>query len=196
VPARVWIAGEGNSELGVGHDDDRSPGVIEALLRRACATGWECERRVAWRSIRKFKAGGARSSHADTRNILGFVLEAKEHGADAAVFVRDRDKDVERDDAVKAALDYMKDWEIQVVGGLARPNTEGWILALDGVAGTDDMSPRRVDEVIETRGLGGKQAHRYVAVIEAADSKVPVPPSLKAWLDEARTALLRLTIGA
>ena len=94
MPAKVWVVGEGNNELGVGDGyGQRSRGVIESLLARVCADGWDCTGKLAWRSIQKFRAGGARltdHSHGDYFNVQGLVLAAYEQAADAVAFVTGR----------------------------------------------------------------------------------------------------------
>jgi hypothetical protein len=135
MPARVWIVGEGNNELG-GSDRDCVPtrGVLEALLARVCAEGWQCAGKQRWHAIQKFRAGGARLAgpgHGDYFNVLGLVLAAHEAAADAVAFSRDVDGDSDRVDAVAAALTWIRDdseWQIAVIGGVARPALEGWIL--------------------------------------------------------------------
>jgi hypothetical protein len=93
MPARVWIVGEGNNELGA--DDGygkRRRGVLEALLARMCDGGWECSGKLQWNAIQKFRAGGARLAdpgHGDYLTVLGLVLTAHENAADAVAFARD-----------------------------------------------------------------------------------------------------------
>lgn len=85
--------------------------------------------------------------------MLGLVLEAYENAADAVAFTRDMDNDPEREDAMTAALAWIRSesgWLIDVIGGVAKPTIEGWILALRGVPNTDEMSrPRALAHLAE-----------------------------------------------
>jgi hypothetical protein len=83
---KLLLAGEGMNELG-GWDvappwrrHPPDPGVLEALLRRIEPEGWEIVDAVRWKDIRKFKVGGHRE--AETRNVLGLALMAREKGYD------------------------------------------------------------------------------------------------------------------
>lgn len=209
MPARVWIVGEGNNELGAGDGyGGRDRGVIEALLTRVCDGGWECAGKLQWHAIQKFRAGGARlgaSNHGDYLNVLGLVLEAYENAADAVAFTRDVDSDPDREDAVAAALAWISnesDWLIDVIGGVAKPAIEGWILALRAVAGTDEMSRPRARAYLVEHGIDAKSNADYVDVVEQAELGEPdhfgLPSgaeSLRAWLAIAHEVLTRLVHG-
>jgi hypothetical protein len=178
VSAKVWVVGEGNNELGVGDGyGNRARGVIETLLRRACADGWECTGKLPWRSIQKFRAGGARlagPSHGDYFNVLGLVLTAYEQVADAVAFSRDVDSDPDREEAVAAALAWIRnesEWFIGVIGGVAKPSLEGWVLALQGIAGTDAMSRSRAQERLRTSTIEPKSTEDYIAIVEQAEAR-------------------------
>src|SRR6185503_19147228 len=169
MPARIWVVGEGNNELGVGDGTGtRSRGVLEALLVRMCETGWECVGKLQWRTIQKFRAGGARfagPNHGDYFNVLGLVLVAYEDAADAVAFSRDIDSDPDREEAVVMALAWIRDksdWPIRVIGGVAKPSLEGWILALQGVQRTDAMSRARAREQLLGLAIEAKSTADYV----------------------------------
>ena len=208
MPARVWIVGEGNNELGAGDGHGgRDRGVIEALLTRACDGGWECAGKQQWHAIQKFQAGGAHlgaHSHGDYLHVLGLVLEAHENAADAVAFTRDLDSDLEREDAVTAALARIRAeiWPIDVIGGIAKPAIEGWILALRGMPRTDKMSRDRTLAQLAEHGIGAKSTADYVDVVEQAELGEPdqfgLPSgseSLRAWLATAHEVLTRLVHG-
>jgi hypothetical protein len=176
MPARVWIVGEGNNELGVGDGyGKRHRGVLEALLARVCEGGWECSGKLPWNAIRKFRAGGARladPAHGDYRNVLGLVLAAHEEAADAVAFSRDVDSDPEREEAVAMALTWIRNesgWLIAVIGGVAKPAIEGWILALRGVRDTDVMSRTRAAAHLAEHQIDSKSTAHYIDVIEKAE---------------------------
>lgn len=195
---KVWLGGEGPCELG---DRDqwegarRRQGALEALLSHVRAEGWEVLGATRWRSLHKFKVGAAigKASHADTRNVQALALKAKEQGATVLAFTRDLDTDVDRATAIEngIAAAQARSPDLAIVGGVAKPTLEGWILALRGDPRTDELSPSRANDRIAALGLGGKQAEDYVAVIERADlAHLPDGcQSLQTWLQRARAAL-------
>jgi hypothetical protein len=209
MPAKVWIVGEGNNELGVGDGyGKRGRGVLEALLASVCEGGWECSGKLPWRAIQKFRAGGARlahSNHGDYFNVQGLVLAAYEAAADAVAFSRDVDSDPDREDAVAMAIAWIREessWQIGVIGGIAKPAIEGWILALRGIPGTDAMSRSRVSAQLTGHEVEIKSTNDYIDVIEQA--RVGESPnfglpsgaeSLCAWLAMAHEILNGLVHG-
>lgn len=207
MPARVWIAGEGNNELGSqSGDGSGSTGVLEALLTKVCPTGWACGGKIRWKGIHKFRAGGARgSNHGDFHNALGLVLEAYEQAADAIAFSRDVDSDLEREDAIDAALRWLREesgWSIQVIGGVAKPALEGWILALLGARDTDNLSRSGANQQLARRGFDPKSVDEYVEVVKqaalGAHPTFGLPTgsrSLRTWLAAAHEILHRLVHG-
>ena len=93
-------------------------------------------------------------------------------------------------------------WWIEVVGGVAKPAIEGWILALRGVPRTDAMSRKRVAEHLAEQRIDVKSTDRYVEVAEQAElGEAPhfgLPSgteSLHAWLATAHEVLDRLVQG-
>ncbi len=209
MTAKIWIVGEGNNELGR-HDrhGHRLRGVLEALLARVCDGGWRCAGKTEWSFIQKFRAGGARMagpSHGDYLNVLGLVLGAYEEASDAVAFSRDVDSDPDREHAVTAALEWIRDqseWKIEVIGGVAKPAMEGWILALRGVPSSDAMSRRRAKERLAEQAIDLKSTDHYVQAVEDAvlgeSPHFGLPPgaeSLRAWLATAHAVLDRLVHG-
>jgi hypothetical protein len=209
MPAKVWIVGEGNNELGAGDGyGGRDRGVLEALLARVCDDGWKCTGKQQWNAVQKFQAGGARLTahgHGDYLHVLGLVLEAYENAADAVAFTRDVDSDLDREDAMTAALAWIRDesgWLIDVIGGVAKPAIEGWILALCAVPRTDKMSRDRTLAHLAEHGIGAKSTADYVDVVERAELGEPdhfgLPSgseSLRAWLTNAHEVLTRIVYG-
>lgn len=118
----------------------------------------------------KFRAGDHASP--EQRNVLGLVLEAKERGYDAVVFLRDTDGDRDRAQQIGAAL-HLIPAKIadppKVVGGLPTPSLEAWIVALKGVVGSESMSQTKLIAQLEALGVRPKHVESYVAVIEATD---------------------------
>lgn len=195
---KVWLGGEGPSELG---DRDQPQhiwereGALEALLRRVRHDGWQVGGATRWWALRKYQAGKARSAtgHADERNTLALALIAKERGCDVVAFSRDLDDDEGREAAIEAGIaGAQQSWPaLRVVGGAAKPTLEGWLLALLGEQGTDASSRQRVERLIAARGYSGKKAEDYVALIEQADLATGErgSTSLRQWLERARAAL-------
>jgi hypothetical protein len=62
------------------------------------------------------------------------------------------------------------DWSIDVIGGVAKPAIEGWILALRGVPGTDDMSRSRVATHLAEQAIDLKSTDHHVGVVDEASS--------------------------
>ncbi|TMQ07356.1 MAG: hypothetical protein E6J90_43685 [Deltaproteobacteria bacterium] len=205
----MWIVGEGNNELGAGDGHGkRHRGVLEALLARMCDRGWGCSGKLPWNAIRKFRAGAARLAdpgHGDYLNVLGLVLAAHEDAADAVAFARDVDSDPDREEAVTAALAWIRDhsgWLVEVIGGVAKPALEGWILALRAVPGTDAMSRSRTKAHLAEHQIAFKSTAHYTEIVEQAELGVAphfgLPPgaeSLRAWLSTAHEVLHRLVHG-
>jgi hypothetical protein len=185
---KVFLSGEGPNELGsrFGHrayqSDDR-PGVLHALLARVRASGWEVGGACEWKRIRKYRAG--RFDHEDTRNVLGVALDAREAGCDVLAFSRDMDRDAAREDAVEEGIRLVEG--IGVIGGVAKPTIEGWILALLQERRTEDMSPRRAEEKLVERGVPAKDGAGMVRVVEEAVlERIPEDAaSLRRWLERA-----------
>lgn len=195
VAVKVWLAGEGPSEIGNRDTGGDRVGALEALLRRIEPAGWRVDRASLWKSIRKYKAGRALEGAGDDRSVQRLVLFAYEAGCEVVAFSRDRDSDPGRTDAIErgiaaAIASYPG---IGVIGGIARPCIEGWILALAGVKGTDEMSRPRCDRELANRELLADEpaVEAFVAVVERADlGALPNGcDSLAAWLARARAVL-------
>ena len=195
VAVKVWLAGEGPSEIGNRDTGGERVGVLEVLLRRVELTGWVVDRASIWKKIRKFEAGGALRGRGDDRSVQRLVFHANEAGCEVVAFSRDRDSDPDRDTAIEqgiaaAAAAYPN---VGVIGGIARPCIEGWVLALSGAKNTDEMSRPRCEHELEDRSI--KKGHDAVAAFVAivAIARLEALPngcaSLVTWLDRARTIL-------
>lgn len=189
---KVFLCGEGPNELGsrFGHlsyqNDDR-PGVIHTLLARVQPTGWEVGGAREWKSIRKFRVGKA--AHEDTRNVQAAALGAREAGCDVLAFARDRDRDLARQQAIDDGIALVT--APDVIGGVAVPTLEGWILALLGKRRTEDLSSKRAEESLADSGVPRKDGAAMVRVVEEADLEA-IPEdaaSLRKWLARARDVL-------
>lgn len=191
MDVKVWLGKEGTNDAG----------ALEALLRRVEARGWRVDGGTAWKDIRKYKAGGARheSHHADVQNVKGLVLQAYEAGCEIVAFSRDEDADRERKRAIDDGISQAKNIfpTIEIVGGIARPALEGWILALLGERDTDEMSRARASQRLADRDTSLKSSAAYVALVEEAqlDQLPPGCDSLRDWLTVAREVLPRVIHG-
>jgi len=196
VTVRVFLGGEGPNELGgrAGdpvYADVNRPGVVEALLRRAQPDGWEVAGARAWKSIRKLRIGPQR--HADTHNVLGLVLDAKEADCGVLAFTRDRDNDTGRVKAVQEGIELARSHfpGVGVIGGVPIPKLEAWILALMGEHKTEELRTAAAVDRLELRGVGAKDTATMVGVVEAADlGKLPKDAEgLCAFVERSRDVL-------
>lgn len=94
------------------------------------------------------------------------------------------------------------DWPIDVIGGVAKPAIEGWILALRAIPGTDDMSRSRAATHLAEQAIDLKSTDGYVGVVdevrlgESPHFGLPSgSESLRAWLAMAHEVLNRLVHG-
>jgi len=200
---KVWLGGEGPCELGTRTDGGDEPGVIEALLLRVEPKGWIVEGAQRWKYIRKYRAGHAARggrNHEDLHNVLGLALKAKDVGCKVLAFTRDVDADDRRADAIARGIALAGELfpALVIVGGVACPAIEGWMLALLGVRDSDAMSRVRTLELLRDREIEKKNADAYVEIVNAADlAHLPVGcGSLTDWLSTARTQLGRVLRGS
>ncbi len=201
MDVKVWLGGDGPSEVGDRDRGGERVGALEAMLRRVEPSGWRLEGATQWRFIRKFRVGAAvgNDTHGDIRNVAGLVNEAYEAGCEVVAFARDVDAEPERVEVVARAIEYVEELfpTVAVIGGCAVPALEGWILALIGVRDTEAMSRSRCNQRLADHGLEGKHAEDYVGVIANADL-ARLPPGcdgLVAWLERARGVLARAIRG-
>lgn len=193
--AKVWLGGEGASEIG---DRDRPGGqrigAVEALLRRVEPRGWEVEGATQWRHIRSYRLGvGIGGNHNDRHRIAGIALAAYEAACEVVAFVRDVDAEEQRADAIEAGLAAAQELFplVQIIGGPAKPALEGWIAALLGCRESDTMSRIACATFLAEREMSGKRAEDYVGAVEIADLG-RLPPgcdSLRVWLARASMIL-------
>lgn len=203
---KVFVGGEGTNDIGtrgrVPMGDQ--PGVVEVLLRRVRATGWQVAAGRSWQSIRKYRSGAARTTadHADAHNVLGLVLHAYEEACELLAFTRDGDDDTLREQEIRRVLDTIHSfgfasefgYQLAIVGGIAKPKLEGWILCLLGVPHTDAMTRARVDHELAALEVGAKSTEQYVAIAETR--ALPTgDSSLCRWLADADQALRLLIEG-
>lgn len=201
----IWLGGEGNNELGNAHAAApyREPairGVLHALLDHA-APG--ASARVVggteWSKVPKYSAQPTMPPEA--RNLLGVVQKAKERRCSIVAFVRDSDEGAGRH--AKAHLEAIADGArraaelfpgVSLVGGLARPVLEAWILAFDGVPGTLSMTKAGAQRALATKGVE-KDTAAMVAIVEARHpDQLPADATdVRQWIEDARAALQRPT---
>lgn len=187
---KVYLAGEGTFELGgrAGHPayQDERPGVVEALLRLRVPSGWKVAGARVWKDVPKFKAWPGESP--ERQNVRGAALDAAEAGCDVLVFVRDRDRSVERERAITETVDALISDGTPVIGAVALECTDAWILAIDGqkrseTLGTATAKAARERLASNTAAAVDFLERRGLAAI-APDAK-----SLLAWLERADVVL-------
>lgn len=195
---KVVLGGEGPNDLGGWYHappyrpDEPDPGVIETLLRRVRADGWQVTDAIVWKKIRKYRAG----AHADAeeRDVLGLILAAREQGADVVAFIRDQDSQRDRGASFVAALlraaDIFPDGPA-VIGGLAVRALEAWILALLGEHHSEDLGRDGVERALQRRGIPAKDTRSLVERAAAANlESLPTDAtSLLRWLARAHDVL-------
>jgi hypothetical protein len=202
VAVKVWLGGEGPSELGTRADGGEEPGMLEALLLRLEPTGWIVAGAQRWKYIKKYRAGHAArggDNHEDLHNVRGLALAAWEAGCEVLAFTRDVDADARRAAAVARGIEQARELfqMLVILGGVARPAIEGWVLALLGIRDSDALSRARAIELLRDGAIAEKKASGYVEVVNAADlDRLPVGcSSLADWLTTARTHLGRVLRG-
>ncbi len=187
---RIYLGGEGVTDLGCwAHEpayrkDLSRIGVIEALLR-ALERDYHVAGATVWCRIHKYRAGDHRSP--EVRNVQGLALDAFEARCDAVVFVRDRDRDPDREQQIAQGITLAKDLVQTVVGGLAIEETEAWILAILGVRGVERLANPKL--VLQQRGVAGVSA-MVDRVLDRGVGDLPDDVlSLRKWLDAVQDAL-------
>jgi hypothetical protein len=201
---RVFLAGEGPNDIGdwARHrsyrDDSPSPGVPEAILRKVRGDGWRVCGAVLWKKIHKLQVRPP--AGAETKNVLGAALAARDAGCDVLVFVRDRDdsnanprKERERDieQGIARVPQDVSD-QLRIVGGVAIRRLESWIVALSGKNGSEEM--RRPEDALRELGIGDKSTGDMVEFVQDKVDLANVPSdarSLRRWLERGRDALCR-----
>lgn len=195
-PVRIFLSGEGSNELGsyAGHAayrNDGVQGVIHALIKKIEPDGWEVGGARTWKNIRKYRAN-PRAAHADTHNVLALAWDAVEAKCEVLAFCRDVDKEPGREAAVEAGITLVPtsfSRAPDVIGGVAKPALEGWILALLGHKGSEQ--DRHVEKTLVAKGVASKDGEAMVNVVIDADlAGIPADAtSLHLWLNRARAVL-------
>jgi hypothetical protein len=190
---RVWLCGEGKSELG-GWDGDpayrkrEQRGVLVALLERA-GENWEIAEATQWSKVPKMvvKAGWG----GDAGSVRKLVMLAKNHDAiDILVFSRDRDNLKEREQEIEEALGQTHELapDLRVVGGTANECIESWVLAFMR-ENADKLRKDRAQKRLTERGV--ESLDEMLVQIQEGDlaDAESRSESLKRWMDRAREAL-------
>jgi hypothetical protein len=199
---KVFLSGEGANELGsrAGHpayQSDERPGVLHSLLSRVQPTGWVVGHACDWKNIRKYRVRGTGATHDDTHNVLAAALDAKERGCEVLAFSRDVDSNPERREAIAKGIrlvpSVISSAPPEVIGGVAVPTLEGWILALLGERATEELSPTRAQATLSVKGVAPKDGAAMTRAVEKADleSLPKDADSLREWLSRAQAILPR-----
>ncbi len=194
---RVFLCGEGPCELGsrFGHptyQHDKEPGVLHCMLEHVQPEGWTIHAARDWKGVRKFQVG--RSEHRDMHNVRAAALDAREHGCDMLVFSRDKDSDEERESAVERGIQkaLSEVSNLAIVGGVAKPALEGWVLAMLGEHRTEELSTTRATQrLTEQHGIDRKDSRAMANMVERTGlNQIPCDAgSLLRWVERARAAL-------
>ena len=210
---KVFLAGEGQNELGsrFGHrayQTDERPGVIVALLSRVSRTGWEVGGARGWSSskTKSFVAtpnsstargiARARVDREDTRIVLIVANDAIEAECSVLAFLRDADKDEQREQAVLDGIEMIPstlNTELKTIGAVVVPKLEAWVLAALGNAKTEDLTPAGADRELAGAGIDAKSTEAFVAVFDDESLDLDELPAdatrLRGWLARAREVL-------
>jgi hypothetical protein len=198
-PLRVFVCGEGPNELGSRHgapsfQSDKHPGVLESLLRRARDSGWEIVGAINWRLLPKLRARGP--SPDEGQQVARLMLMAQDdYKADVLAYIRDADDEKQhRCDAHRRGKEEGAELapSLKVVGEIAAPSIEGWILALLGVRKTEEMTVTKATRLLAEKGIEEKDTAAMVRVVEACPDLTKVPTDakgLRTWSTGARSAL-------
>jgi hypothetical protein len=192
---RVFLVGEGSNDVGsysgsAAYHDPNHAGVVGALLRKLREAGWEIVGGCAWKNLRSLRAHG--SSRGDEGNVAAAALRATDYAADVLLFVRDTDGDKQRLSALERGIESAcSRFAIEVVGGIADPMLEAWVLALRGELNTEGARKGEIQKRAADAGLGDKDGAAMCQWIASADlSGVPADATrLRNWLSSAERAL-------
>lgn len=195
----VLLAGEGKTELGGWgvHPSFReakpAPGVLSAMLEKVSPSGWEIRHAVEWKQLTRYRANEP-ALGKDELNTRALWLLATDHACDLIVFSRDRDRAVERAQAVASGRRSLDEKcagsGLQVIGGMAHECIEAWVLALAEETRTESLPSSRAKQRLAECGIDDVSA--MVSAIGAANmARVsPDADSLLQWLAQAKDVLL------
>jgi hypothetical protein len=125
----------------------------------------------------------------EARNALVLALRADEAKCEAVVFLRDRDRDEERERAIREGVDRARAafTSVAIAPGIVVECLEAWLLAIRGVKRTEAFSTSKAAaELVDCRNTA-----EMVALIETHGLKAMAPDatSLRAWCEEVGKAL-------
>jgi len=194
----VFLGGEGPNELGSRSGDapyqtDAVPGVLQALLRLVQPAGWRVVGAKNWAQIRKLKARGPSPNEA--QNVRALALDAKEAGAAILAFIRDSDGHDERIQDIDTGIAQAKrsDPDLELIGGVAHPVLEAWLLAMQGERGTERLSKSAAQASYGVKTGALKNTEKAVEIVEACvPQSVPQDArTLHGWLNTASEVFAR-----
>ncbi len=164
-------------------------------MRKVVEKGWEVVDGVSYKRIRKLSI--TKLHRAETKNIMGAVLMAKEAGCDVLAFARDRDgtrsntneerqRDVEL--GVEKAQQVFSEHP-DIIGGMAIEKLESWLLALSGQKKSEQH--RDPEKVLEEMGIRSKNTAEIVNLAQKSEiTSIPKDAeSLHRWLERAKVVL-------
>jgi hypothetical protein len=125
---------------------------------------------------------------------MRLVNDAADAGCEVVAFSRDVDSDDEREDAIEEGIRRARELFAdgpEIIGGVAKPALEGWILALLGERGSERLSLKRATMALVKKRVPAKDGPAMVRVVER-EGLGAIPPdaaSLRAWLENAEAVL-------
>lgn len=186
----LFVAGEGAGEIGrwVEMKERRSTsirtdGVLFELYARKRSGGVVVDG-IAWRLIPKYRAGGHLTE--DQKSLKKLVVLAEEAGADVLLWARDSDRDPRRAKTLTATHHELRGEDgrsLEIVGGVAEPCLEAWIVGLKGLHRTPEkLSVPRLEEIAKENNLDGEG--QMVELVRQCELDTKSVPSLERWLEQ------------
>lgn len=185
---KLWVSGEGTTDIGSLALDRMSdkdyPGVLQVLVQQA---GLDAEiiGGDKWCAIPKLRVG-SRGRDAEAHTVRALRLRAKEAGAHALAFIRDRDGVRARETQIEQAL---AEDGLPTAGVAVVEQVEHWLLAVAGVQRAHQRSKKQTQESLAKVGLPGeKNTAEYVEWLEERTlEEIPADAaSLRTWLERVR----------
>lgn len=189
---KVWLAGEGTNDIGslaLGSESTaKYPGVAHVLLAKL-SSKFDVTGGKAWKSVPKLRVG-SKGEGAEAKTVEALQLQATEAGAEALVFVRDRDEDRARERSVNTAIEAAR-FPLPTAGGVAVETLEHWLLAIGGQPKSESLSTKRVKAGLQEKAVHLKDTEEYVSWVERQSlDQIPNDArSLQRWLDGVRSLL-------
>ncbi|MBN1961620.1 MAG: hypothetical protein JW841_11795 [Deltaproteobacteria bacterium] len=160
-------------------------------MQRIQPNGWQVTNGTTWIGIRKFKFGKQRrAKHGDEHNIAALALHAFEAKCDILAFIRDTDSNHKREGDINNGIEIAakKYVDLKIIGGVAKPKLEAWLLALTGQNGTEQLSLKQAEDKLGC----DKNTDCMVTIVKQANlDAIPKDAhSLFKWCNKVKQALI------